>query len=454
MRRNRRNTKYLLLLVLLLGITIGYAFVSTTLKINGDAIIKKQTWDVYWGVPTVKEGSVSMTAPTRSADQGEPANTKLVWTVDLALPGDYYEFEVDAVNNGTMDAMIVGLTPTVTPALPNYIKYSVTYADGVEPAINHLLPKKSGSTATTERFKVRVYYDEKVATAESVNATSGDAPYTFNLDLVYGQATSDATPVAKATTFQDDPWPLIKRVVTENKEAYPVGATKTFEMDLDGDGTNEVYTLRIANNTTPSECSGEGFSQTACGVVLEFVDVITTHRFNPYDNLVTANGNGNKGSWPHSDIRAYLNSTTYAFENINYNKTGLYNKLPSDLRDTIIDTFVVTGYGQNDGENGNYTSTDKIYIPSVSEVYSPQNTNSTSEASQRQLDYYESFGVVTMSNYEAVVKNDISTGTAAPWGLRTPSNVSYSSFYNVNAIGAWHRTNGIFGISPAFRIAE
>ena len=448
----RKNNKYLMLLALLLLVTVGYALISTTLKIVGEATVTKQEWNVYWANPEVSSGSVSTALPDITEDQGDPVNTKVVWTVDLALPGDYYEFTVDAVNNGSIDAMITAIEPTVTPALPTnpeYIKYSVTYADGVEPAVNHLLAKN-----TTEKYKVRVYYDETVATRDTINNMTGDTTYTFNLGVTYGQATSDATPVAKATTFQDDPWPLIKRVVTENKEAYPVGATKTFEMDLDGDGTNEVYTLRIANNTTPSECSGEGFSQTACGVVLEFVDVITMHRFNPYDNLVTANGNGNKGSWPYSDIRAYLNSTTYAFENINYNKTGLYNKLPSDLRDTIIDTFVVTGYGQNDGENGNYTSTDKIYIPSVSEVYSPQNTSSTSETSQRQLDYYESFGVVTMSNYEAAVKKDISTGTAAPWGLRTPSNVSYSSFYNVNAIGAWHRTNGIFGISPAFRIAE
>jgi len=450
MRKNRKRNKYLLLLILLLGISLGYALISTTLKITGTANVLKQTWNVYWDTPVVTEGSVSTTVPTRTNDEGDPANTKLVWTVDLALPGDYYEFTVDAVNEGTIDAMITGINNTVTPTLPEYIKYDVTYADGVEPAINHLLAKN-----TTEKYKVRVYYDEALATGDTINAIpTGGNSYTFTFNVTYGQATSDAEEIAKATTFQNDSWPIIKRVVSENREAYPVGATKTFEMDLDGDGTNEVYTLRIANNTTPSECSSEGFSQSACGVVLEFADVITTHRFNPYDNLVTANGNGNKGSWPHSDIRAYLNSTTYAFENINYNKTGLYNKLPSDLRDTIIDTFVVTGYGQNDGENGNYTSTDKIYIPSVSEVYSPQNTSSTSETSQRQLDYYESFGVVTMSNYEAVVKNDISTGTAAPWGLRTPSNVSYSSFYNVNAIGAWHRTNGVFGISPAFRIAE
>ena len=186
----RKNNKYLMLLVLLLLVTVGYALISTTLKINGDAIVKKQTWDVYWANPEVSSGSVSTALPDITEDQGDPVNTKVVWTVDLALPGDYYEFTVDAVNNGSIDAMITAIEPTVTPALPTnpeYIKYSVTYADGVEPAVNHLLAKN-----TTEKYKVRVYYDETVATRDTINNMTGDTTYTFNLGVTYGQATRDA----------------------------------------------------------------------------------------------------------------------------------------------------------------------------------------------------------------------------------------------------------------------
>lgn len=195
MKRNKRKNKYLLLLILLLGISLGYALISTTLKINGSAIVNKHTWDVYWGVPSVTTGSVSETAPTRGADSGDPANTKLTWSVTLDLPGDFYEFEVDAVNNGDIDAMITGINPTVSPALPtnpDYIKYTVTYVDGITPALKHKLAKKTGNTPTTERYKVRVYYDETVATAASVNAMTDATTYTFNLELTYGQATDEA----------------------------------------------------------------------------------------------------------------------------------------------------------------------------------------------------------------------------------------------------------------------
>jgi len=191
----RKSRKYLWLLLLLLVVTIGYALVSTTLKITGNATVTKQTWNVYWDTPVVTEGSVTTPPPTRSADSGDPANTKLTWSTTLSLPGDYYEFTVDAVNAGSIDAMITGLNPTVSPALPanpDYIKYSVTYDDGVIPELNHLLAKKSGNTPTTEKYKVRVYYDEAAATATTINSMTGNTTYTFTLNITYGQATDEA----------------------------------------------------------------------------------------------------------------------------------------------------------------------------------------------------------------------------------------------------------------------
>jgi len=284
----RKNNKYLLLLALLLLVTVGYALISTTLKIAGNATITKQTWSVYWGVPTVTEGSVSTTAPTRGADSGDPANTKLTWSTTLSLPGDYYEFTVDAVNAGTIDAMITGITPTVSPALPtnpDYIKYSVTYADGIEPALNHLLPKADQSTTpstpTTERYKVRVYYDENTATASSINSMTGNTTYTFTLNITYGQADDNAIEKPSDAYFATDSWDKIIAAykggaLTQLTEDMNNGTTREVELDLNNDGTAETTAhLRIANLSTPSECSTEGFSQTACGFVIEFADIIT-----------------------------------------------------------------------------------------------------------------------------------------------------------------------------------
>ena len=200
--RNKKSKKYLWLLLLLLAVSIGYAAISTTLKITGSATVTKQTWNVYWDTPVVTTGSKSMTAPTRTQDSGDSANTKLEWTVTLDLPGDFYEFTVDAVNAGTIDAMIAvnGITNTVSPALPvnpDYIKYEVTYEDGTTvPLEKHLLPKATVSgnttTPTKEKYKVRVYYDENAATRDTINNMSATTTYTFTFGVTYIQATDDA----------------------------------------------------------------------------------------------------------------------------------------------------------------------------------------------------------------------------------------------------------------------
>ena len=39
--------------------------------------------------------------------------------------------------------------------------------------------------------------------------------------------------------------------------------------------------------STPDECKTEGFSQTACGFVVEFTDVITKHTMNSTSTNVT-----------------------------------------------------------------------------------------------------------------------------------------------------------------------
>lgn len=74
---------------------------------------------------------------------------------------------------------------------------------------------------------------------------------------------------------------------TGEESNYTVGDTK--EIYLGEFGT---HTLRIANTSTPSECSISEFSQTACGFVLEFTDIITTQSMNTQ--------NTNEGGWPGS----------------------------------------------------------------------------------------------------------------------------------------------------------
>lgn len=44
----------------------------------------------------------------------------------------------------------------------------------------------------------------------------------------------------------------------------------------------------------------------------------------------------------------------------------IYNAIPEELRNGIIDTIVVSGHGKSNTEN--FTSTDKLYLLSTAEI--------------------------------------------------------------------------------------
>ena len=146
MRKYKRKSKLFLLVLLVLGISVGFALLSSTLNITGLAGIKKNTWDVHWNENSnvETEGSVEATTPAAVIDN-EKKN--ISFNVELELPGDYYEFTADAKNYGTVDAIIDGIEIKFYDSndeeienLPGYLKYSFTYGDGSEIQEKEQLP--------------------------------------------------------------------------------------------------------------------------------------------------------------------------------------------------------------------------------------------------------------------------------------------------------------------------
>lgn len=59
----------------------------------------------------------------------------------MNLPGDFYEFTIDAVNAETLDAMITNINEKLPSGLADYMICTVTYHSGVMPAKYSKLPK-------------------------------------------------------------------------------------------------------------------------------------------------------------------------------------------------------------------------------------------------------------------------------------------------------------------------
>lgn len=238
--------------------------------------------------------------------------------------------------------------------------------------------------------------------------------------------------IPEPKSFEDDDWStIVANVQAGNTDVYNLGDIKEVVLKAEGeDFDGKTFHLRISNKST-DECKSkeEGFSQTACGFVLEFVEAITTHVMNSSGESI--------GGWEYSEMRDYVNTT-------------IYNALPDEIKDNIIDTYVVSGH--ESGKTSNYKTTDKLYLLSTKEVFGTALDNDTVDNETSQLDYYKSIGVTT-SSYSGAIKKDQS-GTSTYWWLRSADSNSISSFYNVDMFGYRGITNAIttFDVSLAFRL--
>ncbi len=435
MRKNKKRNYLLLLLLLIVGLSTGYALLQTNLKINGSSKVKGSSWDIHFENLNVTSGSVALSNGDVAATI-QSSRTDITYTVSLNLPGDYYEFTVDAVNAGSVDGMIESVTSKLNnqpiTTLPAYLKYSVTYSDGVG-----LTPNQYLKAGDSETYKVRVEFKKDIEEA-ILPATA--QTLTFNFGVIYIQADENA--VTKPKPFADEDWNTIIQTIKSTNSCGPYNVGDSKEVDMGSLGT---HTLRIANCSRPAECSTDGFSQTACGVVLEFADVIGVRAIN--------SSNSSAGGWPASEIRTYANNT-------------IYNALPTVIKNAIIDTTVVSGHSEQNGAT-NFTTSDKLYLPATHEVFEDINEDTssgqgyydTAYSNTRQFDYYRELGVSSdFPYYGANVGGamKMNNGTANWWWLRTALYHDNIFFFCVDTSGAlisYNARSDTGGISPAFRIA-
>ncbi|MBP5678631.1 MAG: hypothetical protein J6X28_02230 [Bacilli bacterium] len=150
MRKARKQTFLSAILLLVLGLGLGYALITTNLTIEGTTDVDSNTWNVFWDNVVVTSGSVAADTPVISSGK-----TTVSFTVNLTEPGQFYEFTVDAKNTGTIDAMIDVASKTVngSTVIPSYLSYEVTYDDNAPIALKQKL-----NAGTTETIKIRVEY--------------------------------------------------------------------------------------------------------------------------------------------------------------------------------------------------------------------------------------------------------------------------------------------------------
>lgn len=453
---------YIALLILTLSITLGVTYSYLAAKINNresSSTIK------------VESGQLSITYENNSGNI----------ILNNIIPGDSAtkQFTLTGINNTKPNAITTNTD----------LKYKIgividtnTFSEG---ALTYSLTKDStsssnGKTADDSTGTIKSAGTQYIGKGYFVSGANNDK-HIYNLTISFPDTNEDQSIDQGAsfachvtvkdnydptpTTFAEDSWENIAAVVKSGQsKAYQVGSEKEVEI------AGQNYTVRVANNTTPAECNGENFSQTACGFVVEFVDIVeeiamndgtSSLSYSNSENLILntmennynskqhiemlaaePTGTTNKGGWPATTLRTYANS-------------DFFNKLPSDLQNIIIDTKVISGHGLDD--TSNFTSTDKIYLLSAHEVWEDVSSNSSLKGNEtaynntRQLDYYKNKEVTT-SNYLGAIKQYNSV-VSYWWLCGSPSDAKYA-FNSVHQTGgvSLNNPNDTIGFAPAFRI--
>ena len=394
-----------MLIVAIILMSIGFAAISTTLIINGNAKVSENQDDF----------SVIFTAATldgKDVYSSVVDDTKKIITFETS--------ELKTLNQTSV------LTYEVTNNSSNY-----------DAEVKVTCVPKEGTTAKYTSIKNELENNATVVKAkESINGT-----LTVNLDKTSTEEVSEEytcklefnaverdTVGVEIPAFQKDSWEKIAaNVKNGNTSKYNVGDTK--EVDLGSFGT---HTVRIANM---SACTNGETSETACGFIVEFADIITNQQFNSTST--------NVGGWRDSELRTYINGT-------------IYKSLPSDLQNVITTTKVISGHGGTSGET-NFETQDKLYLLGGHEVYKDGASNQVSEYetsynNTKQLDYYKNQGVTT-SSYAGATKQY--NGRNSYWWLRSASSRITSHFLFAGSSGNWSYNGATRsgGVSPAFRIA-
>ena len=418
------------IVVAILLLAVGFAAVSTTLIINGNAKIGENTEDfsVIFTKATLDGTDVyaNVIDDTKKIITFETSDLKTlnqtsVLNYEVTNNSANYDAEVQ-VNCKVKDDAEAKYT-----SIKNELEGNATVVKAKN-SVNGTLTVTLNKTATEE-------VKEEYVCELTFNAVERDT---------LGENIPDPE------SFATDSWKTIQKAVqTGNTSKYNVGDTKKVTIashtndcsSATGSGADYVcnssvesekeVTVRIANK---SECTTET-SETACGFVVEFVDIIENHNYNKAD--ATNTSGTNVGGWRDSEIRTYINGT-------------LYNSLPSELQSVMATTKVISGHGSTIGET-NFESQDRLYLLSTKEVWGTAQDD-TVDSETKQLDYYRNQGA-TISNPEGVEKQY--DGSYEFWFLRS-ANSSYTMFFlSVNRAG--YLQNALihiaFGISPAFRIA-
>ena len=216
---SERKTKIITLsavIVAVIGLTIAFAAMSRTLRINGTGTMDPVNWDIYFeNIKLKSDTDPSSVTGNPTPTTGNTAATINNLNVTLKNPGDTVVWTADITNNGSVNAEIqsFSLTPNLTNELLDVeVKYTNIYEHEHTITVGDML--YAGETRNiTITFKYKDITDENQLPKNSAVVIDN-----LSYQIVYVQSNKVSTTTTTA--------PVVNNCTSfETKSTYSVGDT-------------------------------------------------------------------------------------------------------------------------------------------------------------------------------------------------------------------------------------
>ena len=362
------------------GITLGQALLNSTLTINGKSTIKKNSWIIYFDDINIEPQS------TQNVDENDnpkisvngvadPKKQNIEFTANLKKPGDFYEFTVDTVNDGTIDAYVDSIEKIeLTEAQKKYLEFNVTYDDDTEIRECDILPAKTEETELTgeNRRTIKATVKFKEGIDASLYSEEG-VTVTLSFKINYVQSKECIIPDKEKThiltirpnggTYEGRSLSTKKVLKEEAEEAYILKKPKrdlyefigweviipeengTYRLEPNADGT---YNFFMGKENVVIEAKWKDG---------EYVARIEDH----YYTTIQAAFNAVDTGWEYNTVYLLKDTEEYAVNNANdsfvFDLDGhtVTGKITNNKNITLIDGTIVGGNGEAVLNNGTLT---------------------------------------------------------------------------------------------------
>lgn len=234
------NLLFPIILLVLLFLGIGFAYIESYLQVNGDFIIANNSWDIHFEKAYVLSNDIVEIAEPTITDF-----TKISFNINFESGDAFYEVYAFVKNDGVVDAHVSEIKYGIPENIMPYVKFEVTYGDNKNINVNDLL--KAGdyeqikiSLKLVENFSdIWMKLHPEIGTSLEEEDIIADFSAEFTFEIKYVQDFGEGISKKKSTLIQS--LGLDKNAITEEPSFVTAPDASTSGLYVVSDTLNDTY---------------------------------------------------------------------------------------------------------------------------------------------------------------------------------------------------------------------